>query len=221
MTWEPINAEDQSLVDKIKDKAEQENSLSWQSRLTGQKRSPESTRRQLLRWSQRWRGSTIHMIPAPPDEVKFVETAVGLVLPPLMREIFVQVGNGGFGPGYGITGLETGTKLFGSTFTENVMLLRSMKSHLADLVDETQRQAQSDLDYPESLPNRIRDYIKWHSEDTYVVYCDWGGTVSTIVDIGEPSLPVFSNEWASITPHSSGTLRQWWRDWLDGTIQQD
>jgi len=40
--------------------------------------------------------------------VATVESRLGFGLPPLLRELYTQVGNGGFGPGYGILGLEGG-----------------------------------------------------------------------------------------------------------------
>jgi hypothetical protein len=40
--------------------------------------------------------------------VEAAETKMGFRLPPLLRELFTQVANGGFGPGYGIFGLEGG-----------------------------------------------------------------------------------------------------------------
>jgi hypothetical protein len=47
----------------------------------------------------------------PPTTLAVVEAAekkMALSLPPLLRELYVNVGNGGFGPGYGIFGLEGG-----------------------------------------------------------------------------------------------------------------
>lgn len=40
--------------------------------------------------------------------VESAEAKMGLGLPPLLRELYTQVGNGGFGPGYGVFGLEGG-----------------------------------------------------------------------------------------------------------------
>ncbi|MBK8028120.1 MAG: hypothetical protein IPK17_01155 [Chloroflexi bacterium] len=42
--------------------------------------------------------------PPPLDEIAWAEEQIGFRLPALIREIWLQVGNGGFGPGYGITG---------------------------------------------------------------------------------------------------------------------
>jgi hypothetical protein len=46
--------------------------------------------------------------PAPPDAVEEAQVAVGHPLPALLRRLYLEVGNGGFGPGYGILGVRGG-----------------------------------------------------------------------------------------------------------------
>lgn len=46
--------------------------------------------------------------PAGPELVDEAEQAVGWPLPPLLRRLYLEVANGGFGPGYGILGLRGG-----------------------------------------------------------------------------------------------------------------
>jgi hypothetical protein len=43
--------------------------------------------------------------------LRAVETAIGFELPELLREIYLKVGNGGFGPQYGIIGTKGGVKI--------------------------------------------------------------------------------------------------------------
>jgi hypothetical protein len=40
--------------------------------------------------------------PATPEEVAAAEAALGFALPPLLRRLYREVGNGGFGPGYAL-----------------------------------------------------------------------------------------------------------------------
>jgi hypothetical protein len=40
--------------------------------------------------------------------VEATEAAIDLPLPPLLRRLYTEVGNGGFGPGYGLLGLAGG-----------------------------------------------------------------------------------------------------------------
>jgi hypothetical protein len=42
--------------------------------------------------------------PATPEDVQATEQALGFALPPLLRAVYLQVANGGFGPGTGLTG---------------------------------------------------------------------------------------------------------------------
>lgn len=46
--------------------------------------------------------------PAEPRAVDDVERSLGHPLPPLLRRLYLEVANGGFGPGYGLLGLEGG-----------------------------------------------------------------------------------------------------------------
>ena len=44
------------------------------------------------------------ILPTSLAVVEAAEQSLGFYLPHLLREIYTQVGNGGFGPGYGIDG---------------------------------------------------------------------------------------------------------------------
>jgi hypothetical protein len=48
------------------------------------------------------------LVPAPAAAVEEAESIIGYRLPPLLRRLYLGVGNGGFGPGYGILGLRGG-----------------------------------------------------------------------------------------------------------------
>jgi hypothetical protein len=57
--------------------------------------------------------------PARAAVVEWAETELGYALPSLLRRLYLEVGNGGFGPGYGILGLQGGhTDDLGSTAVE-------------------------------------------------------------------------------------------------------
>jgi hypothetical protein len=56
--------------------------------------------------------------PLPPvtvKELQVAERAIGFKVPELLRAIYLRVGNGGFGPEYGIVGIKGGAKLDGYT----------------------------------------------------------------------------------------------------------
>ena len=46
--------------------------------------------------------------PATEQQIKATEKQLGFPLPPLLRLLYTQIANGGFGPGYGITGATDG-----------------------------------------------------------------------------------------------------------------
>lgn len=47
------------------------------------------------------------LVPASEETVQAVEDDIGLPLPPLMRRLYTEIGDGGFGPGYGLLKLST------------------------------------------------------------------------------------------------------------------
>jgi len=49
-----------------------------------------------------------HLRPADPEVVASDQPQLGFRLPPLMKRIYIEIGNGGFGPGYGLIGLTNG-----------------------------------------------------------------------------------------------------------------
>jgi hypothetical protein len=55
------------------------------------------------------------MRPVAPQRLQAAERVIGLKLPELLRAIYRKVGNGGFGPAYGIVGIKGGAKLDGYT----------------------------------------------------------------------------------------------------------
>jgi hypothetical protein len=59
------------------------------------------------------------------------ERAIGFKLPALVRAVYLKVGNGGFGPEYGIVGTDGGAKLDGCTLEtcyQNMIKLESENS---------------------------------------------------------------------------------------------
>ena len=56
-------------------------------------------------------GTTRQIRPSKPATVEMValaEVALGLSLPPLLTRLYLEIGNGGFGPGYGLVGTPGG-----------------------------------------------------------------------------------------------------------------
>lgn len=59
------------------------------------------------------------LMAASPSAVAEIEAIVGTALPQLLRRLYLEIGNGGFGPGYGVLGLAGGhTDDLGRTLTD-------------------------------------------------------------------------------------------------------
>jgi hypothetical protein len=61
------------------------------------------------------RRPTRPILRATAGQMQAAERGIGFKLPPLLRAIYLKVGNGGFGPEYGIVGVRGGAKLEGCT----------------------------------------------------------------------------------------------------------
>ncbi len=137
--------------------------------------------------------------PATRPQLEAAEWGIGFRLPDLVRDLYLQVGNGGFGPGYGIIGLEGGFEIYDQTLVASCWIYRDLKRRL-----ET---------FTFSPP-------AWDWGSGWIIYAYWGGNLTTIVDCADPALPVYALDSLDLKPHSSKTLDQWWLGWLDGTLQQ-
>jgi len=59
---------------------------------------------------------------ATAEAVNAAEQAVGFPFPCLLRRLWTEVGNGGFGPGYGLLGLEGGPELVPYRLRQNLRM---------------------------------------------------------------------------------------------------
>lgn len=66
-------------------------------------------RRSFIALKQEAQGQvTFAFPPATEQQIKETELLLGFPLPPLLRQLYTQIANGGFGPGYGIVGVMNG-----------------------------------------------------------------------------------------------------------------
>jgi hypothetical protein len=65
------------------------------------------------------------LTPASPAAVKEAEDLLGPPLPLLLRRLYLEVGNGGFGLGYGILGVRGGHRAHGDTAVDIYLQVRS------------------------------------------------------------------------------------------------
>jgi hypothetical protein len=121
------------------------------------------------------------------------ERQLGFALPPLLRRIYSEMGDGGFGPGYGFYGLLEGTEEFPDDSV--VRLYLSFRG--------------PDPDDPE-----------WAWPEKLLPLADWGCAIRSCVDCSDPSLPVVrfdpnSGTYPMLNPEGN-TFEDWLSAWLDG-----
>ncbi|MBW3541330.1 MAG: SMI1/KNR4 family protein [Planctomycetes bacterium] len=85
--------------------------------------------------------------------IESLEDALGFSLPPLLRACFLEIGNGGFGPGYGVIGLPGGHK-----------------SDYGDLVG-TYKQLRGD-----------QESAGYEWPNAVLPFCEWGCNIFSCVD---------------------------------------
>lgn len=102
--------------------------------------------------------------PATPEQIATTEAALGFALPPLFKQILAEIGNGGFGPGYGLFGVDGGHPDY------------DHKS-MAEVYAQTQSPT-AHGDFP-LLPEKI------------VPVCNWGCGIYSCLDCREPDAPVY------------------------------
>jgi hypothetical protein len=136
--------------------------------------------------------------PAPEHAVLATETRLRFALPRTLRRIYLEVANGGFGPGYGVMGADGG-------FTDD------LGQTVADLY----------LSYREPYP----EDPAWQWPEFLLPICHWGCIVYSAVDCSREENPVYmadvggrepGDQMESIIELHRTSLDSWIGDWLDG-----
>lgn len=138
--------------------------------------------------------------PVSEEEMREAEEILGFKLPSLLRRLYVEVGDGGFGPGYGLLRLRVWDDMHDS-LVQDYVGMRSM--------------TRKDID--EMYADREVQLALWPV--CAVTICDWGCNIYSIVDCSQPELPVwrmdsnvsFMVQWALEAP----SLLEWWETWMD------
>lgn len=139
--------------------------------------------------------------PVTETQIVASEKKLGFKLPPFLRELYLKVGNGGFGPGSGILGIEGG------------------------YTDDNDRDCVSlYLKYDEPFEGGPSIWPKNH-----LLFCYWGDTIYSVLDCGKSPAPVYMIEFGNVNfegkvsastitdqyrPHKP-TLEEWFTDWVD------
>lgn len=138
--------------------------------------------------------------PVTAAELAAFERHTGAPLPDLWREIFTTIGNGGFGPGYGIYGLITGAP--------------DDQGHVALQIYETFNQ--TDPEDP-----------TWHWPSGLIPIAHWGCAMQSCIDVSSPQGRMVRFDpnnhgpdegWEGAWWEEAATSVQWWGAWLDDRL---
>lgn len=123
--------------------------------------------------------------PASEDVLAEAESTLGFKIPPLLRLIYANVANGGFGPGYGIIGVKGGRA-----------------SNLGTLVET----------YAEII--RGAEYLGLEWKPGLLAFCEWGCNIFSCVDCHDMRYQIVQSEECKIHVQSY-TLEEFCTMWLD------
>lgn len=104
-------------------------------------------------------------LPATQEQVVKAERLLGFELPELLRQLYLQVGNGGFGPGYGLISLPGGATDDGDSLIDRYHRCRTVPDD-----DEPE--------WPKGL----------------LMVCHWGCAIYSSVDCARPEAPIIRHD---------------------------
>ncbi|SRR6266508_8991 len=134
--------------------------------------------------------------PLSSQHVTSAEARLGFQLPPLLRAIYLQVSNGGFGPGYGLIGLDGGPTIYNKDL---VTLYLDMLEH-----------------------GPPPPYRAWPKQ--FITICDWGCNMTSEVDWTNPDAPIFffdgnqydpEQPWETAMTPEAPSFYAWLENWLN------
>lgn len=125
------------------------------------------------------------------------EAELGLPLPEFLRQLYLQVGNGGFGPANGLIALRGGSTIDG-----------------LDLVDLYVKLAVKGPPPP---------YYPWPKH--FLIIADWGCIIWTLLNWQNGAVYRFNGDrynadeqpWESVIVPEAPSLEAWFENWLSGT----
>lgn len=161
--------------------------------------------------------------PATEQQIKETEQQLGFPLPLLLRLLYTQIANGGFGPGYGIIGALDGFSLLDG-FGNNIVLgYQKAIAHAEQLVrlETYEMAACGSLSQEQISPEGERIYLRDFPERAWaeglVPLCYWGCGICTYLDVSTEH--IFQGMgW----PHLfvAASLEEWIERWLAGESLQ-
>lgn len=144
--------------------------------------------------------------PATEEQLLATEELLGFTLPSLLRSLYSQIANGGFGPGYGLNGVVGG---FGQMVTGYLSCKKTLR-----LVDFNIFEERKDL--PGFIP--IPDYV-W--PDRFLELCHWGCAIYSFLDAntGRVFRGFVGSEYKFGFEYESSSLMEWLQLWTKDELK--
>jgi hypothetical protein len=177
--------------------------------------------------------------PATEQQLKATERQLGFSLPPLLRLLYTQIANGGFGPGYGITGVIGGYPCIDAPWGDIAQryqweidfanaIIQLARGGWRSLTPEARQVLWDDgigskesfeaeeLDGMEIQPERE---VTWHSPwpEHLLPFCEWGCNIVTYIHVesGQIFQGMRGPDLLAAT-----SLEEWLERWLAGESLQ-
>jgi hypothetical protein len=143
-------------------------------------------------------GRTPALVPASTQQIADPERRLGMRLPELLRRLYREVSNGGFGPGYRLMGVEGG-------FADD--------------------QGDTSVDLYECFRTSDPEDAAWSWPHSLLPFCHWGCAIYSCVDLAtaEAEIVVWdpngldpgTGSSSGLRPHGR-TLESWLAAWVEG-----
>lgn len=149
-----------------------------------------------------WRHAQQARPPITLAELAHAESLLGFSLPPPLKRIYLEVGNGGFGPAYGLFKLNDESKTYDfDAIVQNYQAMRSMTQEDIDTY-WTEEEGKPSL-WPEKM----------------IDICHWGCNIYSHIDCASPEHRVLRTE-ESLSEFAieAPSFYQWLEGWLDGKL---
>jgi len=145
--------------------------------------------------------------PVTTEDLIEAEAKLGFPLPPLLKRIYAEVGNGGFGPGYGLFKLTLDRSVdneYDNALVDTYLALHQTDDEVWSLSPgEESAEAHQPIEYPGQI----------------LMICEWGCTIYSFLDCSSPEYRVLRKDHNySLTEHvlECPSFLQWLEAWLAG-----
>jgi hypothetical protein len=138
------------------------------------------------------------LAPATLEEIAQAERNLGFAICPLLKRIYFEIGDGGFGPGQGLIGIGHG-----------------YAKHFGDTADTLYKKLVAKNPWEPG----------WYWPNGLLPFCDWGFGTYSCVDCNKPGHPIVyadpvfkepEDDMDDIFIEHKNSVKEWFEDWLMG-----